>query len=211
MFIIMKLLLEKVMVISSSVGTIIILCAGDTCIVSTSTTDSCCICKHGFSFTCGQTFGGDDNEGPEMSIKQIQKKLKSESSKLAKQAAKDNKKAEADRKKAAKALTKKVIATASKMVSPLATALHKAADVYQKVVAANAEEFGPAKEFKTKMDEIEIYKSAVTKALNFYSKNPAAELDALPFTDEKAAQTKIKELGKAGQDLKKTLVAFKKS
>ena len=56
-----------------------------------------------------------------------------------------------------------------------------------------------------------MYKTAVTKALNFYSKNPAAELDALPFADDKEANAKIKELRKAGQELKKTLAAFKKS
>ena len=142
---------------------------------------------------------------------QLKKKMKKEAKDIAKEAAKNNKKAEAERKKAAKSLTKKVITMSSKLVSPLATALHKAAGVYQKAVTANAQEMDEVKEFQKKMEVMETYKSAVTKALNFYSKNPAAELDALPFGDEKEAQSKIKELGKAGQDLKKTLTAFKKS
>ena len=100
--------------------------------------------------SCCQIFGGEDTEGAELSMKQIQKKLKSDASKLAKQAAKDNKKAEADRKKAARTVTKKVIATASKMVSPLSSALHKAADVYQKALTANAGDLDETKEFHKK-------------------------------------------------------------
>ena len=57
-------------------------------------------------------------------------------------------------------------------------------------------------DFKAQMDVLQDMKRRTAGALQFYSKNPAAELAALPFESEKDVQKLMKELRKKGQELK---------
>ena len=136
--------------------------------------------------------------------KQIEQKLKKKASKAEKDSKKNQRKEEAERKKKSKALTKKVINMSSKLSVPLATALHKAAEVVSKAEAAGFGDEEDVTDFKAKMKKIELYKNQTASALHFYSKNPACELDALDFNNEKDVFELIKDLNKCGQEIKKS-------
>ena len=128
----------------------------------------------------------------------MQKNLKREAAKVTREQAAAARKEESERKKAATKLTKKVVHMSSKLSAPLAECLHRAEGVLEKAEEAGIE----TGDFKTQMDVILDMKRKTTAALQFYSKNPAAELGALPYESEKDVQKLMKELAKKGQELK---------
>lgn len=133
-----------------------------------------------------------------MSIKQVQRNLKLEAAKASREQAAATRKEEAERKRAANKLTKKVVSLSSQLSAPLAESLHRAEGVLQK-----AEEAGiDTGDLKAQMDVLLDMKRRTAAALQFYSKNPAAELGALPFDSAKDVQKLMKDLGKKGQELK---------
>jgi hypothetical protein len=138
--------------------------------------------------------------------KQLEAKLKKEASKSDKEAAIKKKKEEAEQKRKAKSVTKKVIQLSSKLSAPLAAALHKAMDVWNKAEAAGVGDNDAVQGFKKKMDQIEGYKKQTAAALSFYSKNPSCELQALPFDNDKGVFQLMRELAKDGQELKKDVI-----
>lgn len=152
--------------------------------------------------------GDDEPQAAEkkLSPKQLEAKLKREASKHDKATQKEKKKEESARKREAKAVTKKVVSMSSKLSAPLAAALHKACEVYNKAEAAGLSEHEDVVAFGLKMQTVENYKKKTAEALSFYSKNPACELAALPFDTEKQVTTLMKDLAKDGMELKKKVI-----
>ena len=60
------------------------------------------------------------------------------------------------------------------------------------------------------LEELKEWKKAASNALAFYTKNPGCELNALPFENDKACNSKIKDLSWAAKEVKKLLSATTK-
>ena len=81
----------------------------------------------------------------------------------------------------------------------------------QKALAAGLEEHEDLVVFAEDMKKIEEYKVKCVQALAFYSKNPNCELSSLPFDNEKQVTTKLKDLAKKGNDIKKIISQERKN
>ena len=147
-----------------------------------------------------------NEDGPMLTAKQIQAKIKREAKEREKELAKEERKQEATRKKEAKALTRKVVSLSSKLNVPLAQAVHKAGEILQKAEFLGLNDNTAVVEFKAKVDIVEDWKKKAAHALAFYSKNPNAELAALPFSNDKEVTSSLKELTKIGNELKTQVI-----
>ncbi|CAK9062776.1 unnamed protein product [Durusdinium trenchii] len=145
-------------------------------------------------------------EEKQLTAKQLQAKLKREAAKVTKLAAAEERRKEAQRKKDAKALTKKVVAMSSKLSAPLAAAVHKANEVVAKAESAGVGDAPETQASKSQLQIVDDYKKKTASSLAYYSKNPTCELSALPFDNEKTCQQAMKDLAKAGSDLKAMVI-----
>lgn len=142
--------------------------------------------------------------------KQIEAALKREAAKASKEQAAAQKKAEAERKKHAKTTTKKAVSLASKVGVPLANACKTGEDLVQKAVGKGLQDEEAVKDYGVILEELKEWKKAASNALAFYTKNPGCELNALPFENDKACNSKIKDLSSAAKEVKKLLSATTK-
>lgn len=94
----------------------------------------------------------------------------------------------------------------SKLSAPLAAAVHKANEVVAKAESAGVGDAPETQAFKSQLQIVDDYKKKTASSLAYYSKNPTCELSALPFDNEKTCQQAMKDLAKAGSDLKAMVI-----
>ena len=136
--------------------------------------------------------------------------MKRDAQKLQTEQAKAARKQESERKKEAKAITKKVITLSSKLAAPLASALHKAREVMSKAVNGGVDCEEAFNDFKNDIETLEDWKKKTANAVATYSKNPASELTALPFENEKEANNFMKSVQREGNRLVKEFLTTSK-